>query len=231
MSRRYFYLLLPIYFYGILSQTVPVPYGGMMIRTATVCYFISLSRAFSTGRALICRCSEYLFKWLFPRVLASPPQRPGCDSRPGHVSPWTSSLWWRWPWSLRWHLFGHVSSMTSLRTCLFDDISSDMSVLGPLVYDGDDLVKSLHPIYLCVSGPGPAAPLWCARPLRLRGGLPLRCAALCPAHSHGALHPSQRRPGTCVPVFRIRDPVPCWPLDPGWKIRIQIWIRDEYPGS
>jgi hypothetical protein len=46
-----------------------------------------LSRAFSTGCVLICRCSEWLFEWLF--------SRPGFDSRPGHVSPGTSSLAWR----------------------------------------------------------------------------------------------------------------------------------------
>ena len=43
-----------------------------------------------------------LFEWLFSRVLAS---YRSFDSRPGHVSPGTSSLGWRWPWS---SLFIHL---------------------------------------------------------------------------------------------------------------------------
>ncbi len=31
-----------------------------------------------------------------------------------------------------------------------------------------------------------------------------------------------------LPVLRIRDPVPFWPLDPGWVKKIMI--RDEQPG-
>ncbi len=37
----------------------------------------------------------------------------------------------------------------------------------------------------------------------------------------------------CIPVWRIRDPVPFWPLDPGSGMgtKIKILIRDEHPGS
>ncbi len=31
--------------------------------------------------------------------------------------------------------------------------------------------------------------------------------------------------------IRIRDPVPFWPLDPGWWVKNRIRIRDEQPGS
>ncbi len=58
-----------------------------------------------------------LFEWLFG-VLDSrlPPRRPGFDSRPKHVSLWTSSLGWRWPWSsvctkqINWRWYGSVIS-------------------------------------------------------------------------------------------------------------------------
>ncbi len=52
---------------------------------------MSVSRAFSTGCALISRCSELLltiwFEWLFSRELVSHRRGP-------HVSPGTSSKWW-----------------------------------------------------------------------------------------------------------------------------------------
>ncbi len=101
------------------------PWDTWQIRLTKI---LVLWRAFSTGRALKCRCSEYLlsinklFKWLFSRVLTSNRGGPGFNSRPGHASPGTS-LGWRWPWS---SLFMVVTPTWSV---LFDSQHADLQVL------------------------------------------------------------------------------------------------------
>ncbi len=53
---------------------------------------------------LICRCSEEPFltsclNGFFLQCSPPTPWRPEFNSRPVHISPGTSSLGWRWPWS------------------------------------------------------------------------------------------------------------------------------------